>query len=88
MAAATGGQSLDICATDFSPLFQAVADKSFGPQSLFHLSAKPDPASLTVTIDGTPVTSGWTYDAAGNAVVFAAPPGAGAQISIHYRLTC
>lgn len=87
-AARTGGQVMSICAADYAPLLEAVAHQAFSPQDRFPLSAVPDPGTLTVTIDGVPVTSGWSYDPATNQVVFSPRPEPGARISVTYRKAC
>lgn len=84
----TGGDVLDICAPDYGPLLQAVAQKAFSPQDRFPLSAVPQGGQVAVEIDGTPQSSGWRYDGPTNSVVFNAPPPAGAKIAIRYRRAC
>ncbi|HWK89216.1 MAG TPA: hypothetical protein VNP72_04450, partial [Longimicrobium sp.] len=87
-AARTGGEVLSICDADYSPLLRSVANKAFSPQDRFPLSGQPDVGSLAVSVNGTPVTSGWTYDGPANSVVFAAAPAAGAKVEIYYRRAC
>ena len=87
-AAMTGGSLLSVCAEDYAPLLSAIAASSMGPQSRFPLSAQPDPATLVVTLDGAPVTAGWHWDVAGNAVVFDVEPPPGARIELTYTRVC
>jgi len=86
-AAKTGGQVLSVCAPDYGPLLADVANKAFSPQARFPLSATPVPGSIAVTVNGA-AASGWTYDAAANAVAFNTAPAPGAKIAISYRRTC
>ena len=79
---------VDICAPDFTPLLQSVAQKAFGPQDRFPLSETPDATGITVTLNGTVTTAGWHYDAGANSVVFDSTPAAGADISITYKKSC
>jgi hypothetical protein len=65
-----------------------VANRAFSPQDRFPLSATPDVATLTVTINGALVTSGYSYDPATNQLVFSSQPPAGAHIEIRYRKAC
>src|SRR6185436_1103695 len=83
-AAKTGGAVLSVCAPDYGPLLADVANKAFSPQARFPLSATPVPGSISVTVNGV-AASGWSYDAAGNAVVFANAPAPGAKIAVSYR---
>jgi len=86
-AAKTGGAVLSACAPDYGPLLADVANKAFSPQARFPLSATPVQGSLAVTVNGVGA-SGWTYDAAGNSVVFNTAPAPGARIAVSYRRTC
>jgi hypothetical protein len=87
VAQRTGGEVLSACAGDYAPLLRNVANRAFSPQDRFPLAQDPEGGSLTVTVDGAPA-SGWTYDSAGNAVVFSSPPPAGAEIQLNYRRSC
>jgi hypothetical protein len=86
--ARTGGEVVSVCAPDYRPLLRAVADKAFSAQTRFPLSEVPEPGTVVVTVDGAPVTTGWTYDGGTNSVVFANVPGPGAKIAISYRRSC
>lgn len=88
-AAATQGAFLSICESDWSGYFKAIATlSSTGATDRFALSSSPDPASITVRVEGELVTTGWTYDEAGNAIVFDADqlPESGAQILVDYTI--
>jgi len=84
----TGGGVLDICANDFAPLLQSVAQKAFGPQDRFPLSESPDATGITVTVDGTALSTGWRYDRAANVVVFDSSPAPGSRVEISYQKSC
>lgn len=88
-AAATQGAFLSICESDWSGYFRAIATlASTGATDRFVLSSAPDPATITTRVDGDLVTTGWTYDEPGNAVVFDADhlPGSGAHILVDYTI--
>ncbi|HYO59422.1 choice-of-anchor D domain-containing protein [Archangium sp.] len=87
-AARTGGDVLSVCSGDYAPLLRAVANKAFSAQDRFPLSELPDAGRITVRVDGSPVTSGWTYDGATNSVVFATAPSPGAKVEVYYRRAC
>ena len=84
----TGGDVLSICAPDYSPLLSQVANKAFSPQDAFPLSGTPEPGSVTVTVNGAPLSSGWSYDGASNQIRFSPRPAAGATIDVSYRGAC
>jgi hypothetical protein len=87
-AGRTGGEVLSVCASDYAPLLRSVANKAFSAQDRFPLSELADPGSITVRVNGSPVTSGWTYDRGTNSVVFSSAPAPGAKVEIHYRRAC
>ncbi len=87
-ATRTGGEVMDICSADYAPVLRNVANKAFGPQDRFPLSAIPDGTGFTVRINGAVVGSGWSYDAGTNSIVFSPMPPAAARIEISYRMVC
>jgi hypothetical protein len=87
-AAQTGGEVLSVCAADYAPMLQQVARKAFSPQDRFALSAPTEPGSVQVFVGGVERTSGWSYDAISNQVVFSPLAATGAQIEIRYRRAC
>jgi len=87
-AARTGGEVVSVCAPDYAPLLRSVATKAFSPQDRFPLSELPDPGSVSVRVNGTPGSTGWSYDATTNSVVFAPGPAPGAKVEISYRRAC
>ncbi len=88
-AIATHGAFLSICEGDWTTYFDAVATLSAtGQTDRFGLSTPPDPTTIVVMVDGVIQESGWTYDEAGQAVVFDADavPDPGAHIQVDYEL--
>ncbi len=91
LARATGGVTESICTPNWAASLKNLSDNAFGARRSFALSQLPaDPAQITVTVDGEPVTSGWTYEAAPNAVIFEVgkAPEAGALVEVSYPLGC
>jgi hypothetical protein len=88
MARRTGGEVMSICGDDYAPTLRDLARKAFSPQDRFALSSRPTQGTLRVLVNGAELFSGWTYDAAQNAVVFATRPAAGAKIELRYRKAC
>jgi hypothetical protein len=86
-AALTGGVFLSVCG-DWGTSLTAVAAGSVQLDTSFELSDEPLISTVEVTVDGLPVTSGWTYDAVTRSVVFdtTSVPPAGAMIDIAYEL--
>ena len=85
---ATGGQFLSICATDWDASMEtlALATTSWVDPRKFELSDWPVLATLTVTVDGVPVTSGWTYNPTDNSVEFdeGQEPAPGSVVELTY----
>ncbi len=86
--ALTGGVSESVCAMDWSAAMEDIADQATAValQDTFALSHQAIAASVEVSVDGAPVTSGWQYDPVANAVVFepADVPDYDAVIDIDY----
>jgi hypothetical protein len=87
---ATGGEALSICDADWAAHAVALAEASAAFLFSFELSATPQESSIEVSVDGSPVESGWTYDASTNTVVFdeelADSVPSEAEIVIHYGI--
>lgn len=85
LADSTGGVTENICTKDWSRSLQSLALHAFGLERVFKLTYTPrDPAELSVSVDGTPLTRGWSYDAGANSVIFESAPAAGAQVEVTY----
>ncbi|MBS2027126.1 MAG: choice-of-anchor D domain-containing protein [Deltaproteobacteria bacterium] len=91
LARDTGGDVENICDSDWGAPLANIATASLGPVQSFPLSGHPsDPTQITVTVNGQPVTSGWSYDPTSNTVVFtqgSAPP-TGSSVQITYPVGC
>ena len=89
---AFGGHAADICASDFAAEFLAVGQRTFGLTDRFYPTLPPDPATLEVRVNGTTCTTGWTWNPAIGAVVFAADGGCLPQfndaIELEYDVYC
>ncbi len=81
---ATGGLKLNICNSQWGTYAADLGNASAAALRTFHLSAVPDPATITVTVDGVTYPNGWTYDASINAVVVNVELPEGAQVEITY----
>lgn len=96
----TGGQLLDICSTDWSPVLNEVASRPTGSRTFFPLQGTPDLLNtlpLTVNVSGQNVeastdagTSVWSWESSPNAVVFSPlyAPLASQPVSISYGVVC
>lgn len=93
-ADATGGEVLDVCAADWSPLLTRIARQTTGPRSVFPLRLPPDPlGDLAVTVAGQPVSrasGAWVWESTPNLVRFvpAAAPPASAPVKLSYPTIC
>jgi hypothetical protein len=65
---ATGGEFLSIC-SNWSTMVETLADASI-QLSEYELSHTADPDTITVRVNSSVVSAGWSYDPAMNAVVF------------------
>ncbi len=83
---AYGGTLQDLCAMDWEPAFDALADLPAGRGAVRYVLAEaPVPSSIEVLAEGVRFTD-WSWDAAENAVRFDGDtvPALGAEISIEY----
>lgn len=87
----SNGVTADICTQNWSQSLAAIGQNLVQPRLTYELTAQPEnPSTIQVRVNGTVVTSGWTYRATSNAIVFsagAAPP-TGATISATYGTAC
>ncbi|ADO71134.1 choice-of-anchor D domain-containing protein [Stigmatella aurantiaca] len=91
LAEATGGVVESICTPNWAQSLKKLSSNAFGPNRSFPLSEEPeDPAQITVTVDGVPVTSGWQYNPDTRTLVFDAEtaPLPGAWVEVTYPLGC
>ena len=94
---ATGGVFESICTGDWAATLERLSYAAFGLRRRFELSQPAVPATITVAVDGVALPAVdaagavvWTFDSAGNAVVFAqgSTPTATAQIIARYQAAC
>ena len=81
----TDGLIADICTTDWLTLMTDLANHSLGKTAVYPLSILPV-GDIDVQVDGQTQTSGWSYDAQLNAIVFQADatPHSGAAVDVHF----
>ena len=89
----TSGVSDEICSPNWASTLQSLGRTAFGYRTQFYLNNTPDLAvrALAVAINGVPVAStGWTYDAASNSIIFTATttPQAGETLTVEYATVC
>jgi hypothetical protein len=87
----TGGVVENICTPDWADSLDRISENAFGANRSFPLEERPsDSTRIVVRVDGSEVTSGWTYDAATNTVLFnpGAAPLPGATVEITYPVSC
>ncbi len=96
----TGGQILDICATDWSPILDTIAARATGSRVFFPLKVTPDlfgTPPMSVSIAGQNVdsstdggTSVWSWESTPNAVVFSPlfAPLATEPVTVSYPVAC
>jgi hypothetical protein len=89
LVAATGGDALSICAPDWAAALSSIAARSTASAWTFALSETPVPASIVVAVDGAAWSSGWSYDAAQNAVVMEGlAPGQDVEVTYDLATEC
>lgn len=82
----TGGQFLDICASDWSIYMETLVESFLGDIQQFELTGSPSASSIEVYWDGKAITSGWEYDPSANEVVFDSDeyPPDGTTVRVYY----
>ena len=93
MTQRTGGRHHSICRDDWTTYAGTIVSESFEPRSFWSLSARADPATLHVTVDGAPVSAGpngYRYETGKSRLVFSdvAVPQGGQRIDVHYSPAC
>lgn len=87
LRAATGGPFHSICSG--APFPDDFIDRALGVRESFLLDSVPDPDTIEVMLDGTPVSpSAYSYDADSNGLVFDVAPAAGSQVAVTYSSAC
>lgn len=89
---ATNGVQASICADDFTAEFEAISEATFGLTDRFYPTLPPDPATITVSINGVECTSGWKWNASTGSVILeedgACWADFGDQVDIEYDVAC
>jgi len=86
--ALTGGVSESICDSDWSTPLENIGNTAEHYADTFPLTATPDETTIQVFVNGVQVTSGWSYDATLQAVIFdwTDVPDNGDAVEIQYTL--
>ena len=94
MTQQTNGIFFNICLEDWQPVLRDLGLSVFSPIDEWDLTQAADPASLSVTVDGSMVprdqVNGFTYNPAGNSIKFngSSVPQPGAEIVVDYTGVC
>jgi len=74
-------------ATGYDAMMQKIADDAAGSASQIILTRTPILASIQVSVNGTILGAGWTYNPSNNSIVFdvASAPNAGDSVSVTYN---
>ncbi|RJO63262.1 MAG: VWA domain-containing protein [Myxococcales bacterium] len=78
-----------ICAENYAPVFDRLAENLFALRNQFFLSRLADPDTIVVTVNGQ-TAEDWEYDEETNSIVFPwdDPPAPGAAIRVDYDTLC
>ena len=76
----TGGEVLNICDSAWANQVDLLANASLAGINSFGLGTQAADGTVQVWVDGTEWTSGWTYDAGSNSVVFDEPNFEGGEV--------
>ncbi|MCP4804596.1 MAG: choice-of-anchor D domain-containing protein [Proteobacteria bacterium] len=82
----TGGQFLDICASDWTMYMTTLVESFLGDIQQFTLEGSPAPSTIEVYWDGIEQFDGWEFDEDGNDIEFdpAQYPPDGTTVRIYY----
>lgn len=81
----TGGLPIDVCDEVWAPHLQEFPSWAAPmPAISFPLSTMPMPETLSVSIDGGMVSSGWSYLQDAQIISFDAPPASSARVEVTY----
>ncbi len=85
----TGGRVESLCG-NFAAGLAAIGDSAFGLRVQFFLSRVPVPATIQVRVNNVQQSTGWTFDAPSNAIIFDAAnvPPENAVIRVNYKAAC
>ena len=82
----TDGAFYSLCTDDWAALMIELALDTAPVTDHFRLTQPAVPDTIALSIDGSAVTSGWSYSDADQAVFFSTPPGPGAQVDVTYEI--
>jgi hypothetical protein len=84
---ATGGLYLSICSSGWGSALAPLAEGTEGVRDRFELRGLPVPGTVTVSVDGVRLASGWAYDPGTNGVLFEPDhlPESGSVVEVSYE---
>lgn len=91
IASQTNGVVGSICDTSYANTLTAIQQNIVELSTQFFLTKTPDPATITVVVNGVSIaqnaTNGWTYNADANSITFhgSAVPAQGAAIAVNFQ---
>ena len=90
VARRTNGGIYSICESDFGTPLRMIGNQAFGLPVQFFLSRPALESSITVKVDGSPRSSGWSYDYDSNSIIFdmSQVPQPGQRIEVNYEAQC
>ncbi len=88
VANATNGVIASICNNNWASTLSKIGAVTFGLRKQFFLSRPADPKSIVIKVNGKVVSSGWTYSATDNSIVFKKAPNPGSTVQVHYKAIC
>lgn len=82
----TDGIEGSICDTSFADSLNLIAEKIVASSVQFYLDQLPVVETIVISIDGQIITSGWTYDATSNSIIFDASvaPAQGSVLNVDF----
>lgn len=86
----TNGRVFSICETDFGRPLQEIGNQAFGLPVQFFLTRPADRNTISVSVNGSPRNSGWSYDAQSNSIIFdeSQVPQPGQRVRVSYNAQC
>ena len=86
----TGGKWYSICSADWGQVARDMSLDAFRGRVQFPLTRIADPATIVVTVNGTPQSVGtdYSFDQPTNSVIFKAAPPPAATIVVDYNAHC
>ncbi|MCA9522080.1 MAG: hypothetical protein KC609_13960, partial [Myxococcales bacterium] len=90
VANATNGDVESICSPTFSQTLEKIGNRAFGLKVQFFLTRAPVESTIKVFVDNVQKSSGWTFAADSNSIIFdqANVPQANQKIRVEYTAMC